>query len=148
MTVLSIFPPWITLGALQQSYAEQPENTQLSFQPEVGAPILRRRASLSNDLVTFTSQLSSNDFDDLIYFYENAIKDGTLQFTMPHPRTQAAATWAWVPGKPPTVYQTYGVTFEIVLTLRLISGGLLPIDLGSDANTDLGVDASDSFAVQ
>jgi hypothetical protein len=146
------FPPWINIGtaahALAQGYAEQSESNQATFQPETGAPILRRRMSISNDLVTFTARMSSNDFDDLIYFYENAIQDGTLQFTMPHPRTGTSATWAWVTGQPPKINQAYGLSFETVFTLRLISGGLLPINLGADANTDLGWDSSDSIAVQ
>src|SRR5580704_19237031 len=94
---------WIKAVALQSGFAETPEPNQVSFQPETGAPILRRRVSLSQDLVTFTAALSSADFDALLYFYRNTIKDGTQQFTMNHPRTGTSATWAWVPGQPPKV---------------------------------------------
>jgi hypothetical protein len=146
--MLAIFPPWIVATALQSAFAEQPEANQVSFQPETGAAILRRRMSLSQDLVTFTSPLTSASFDDLIYFYRYTLKDGTLQFTMPHPRTGTSATWAWVPGSPPKVNQTDGINFEIVFTLRLISGGLLPINLGVDTGIDLGFDSNDSIAVQ
>jgi hypothetical protein len=124
---------------MQPGYAEQPEANQSAFQPETGAPILRRRTSLSQDLVTFTSQLTSLQWEGVKYFYRYTIKDGTLQFTMNHPRTQTAATWAWVPGSPPKVNQTYGLTFEIVFTLRLISGGaLLGPDLGAQSGVAIG----------
>ena len=140
----------LVIGAMQSNYAEQPESNQAVFQPETGAPILRRRTSLSQDTVTFTAQITSEQFEVVKFFYRNTIKDGTLQFTMPHPRTQAAATWAWVPGNPPKVNQTYGLTFEIVFTLRLISGGALALTLDVIAGTPLLFDSNpvDTIMVQ
>lgn len=141
------FPSWIPAPAMQDSYQEQPESNQAAFQPDTGKPILRRRTSISTDLITFVSQLTSLEFEQVKNFYRYTIKDGTLQFTMPHPRTGSSAVWAWVPGSPPKVNQTYGLTFEIVFTLRLISGGLLPITLDFVSGSPLLYDSNPAHAI-
>jgi hypothetical protein len=118
------FPSWITFWPLQASYQEQVDTNQAASQPATGAPTLRRRSLLAQRLITFTLPLSSLEFEALKTFYRTTLKDGTLQFTMPHPRTGVGATWAWQVDNPPKVNQTYGLTFEIILTLRLIAGGV------------------------
>ncbi len=115
------FPSWITFTPLQQGYGEEMATNQVASKPQSGAPILRSRSILSQDLVTFVIPISSAEWEAVIYFHRHTCGDGTLQFTMPHPRTKAGATWAWQPGNPPKVSQTYGETFEIVLALRFIA---------------------------
>jgi hypothetical protein len=118
------FPSWVKFWPSQQNYQEQTSPNQAAFQPSTGNPILRRRTLLSQKLITFTLPLSAFEWEEVKTFYRGTIKDGTLQFTMPHPRTGVAATWAWVPNTPPSVSQTDGINFFILLTLRLISGGV------------------------
>jgi hypothetical protein len=136
------FPSWINSAALQAGYAEQPETNALADQRQVGAPALRRRTSLQQSTITFTVRLSSLEWENVKTFYRSTLKDGTLQFTMNHPRTGVSATWAWVPGQPPKVGQTYGSSFEIVFTLRLISGGAPTPVMGSQPGVAIGLDGS------
>ena len=128
------FPSWIDQGVLQAGYGEAPETNVTTFKPDVGPPKLRRRTSISQDLIAFTMWLSSSDWQELLSFYRNVLLDGTQQFTWLHPRTQTAATFQFE-GDAPKVARTFGITFEIGLTLRLISGGTLPVayvDEGGD----------------
>lgn len=120
------WPAWITPPALQDGFGENPEPNAIDFSPEVGPPKTRRRSSLSNDLLAVVGWYSSQDWEDIKNFYRATLSDGTLRFTMIHPRTKTTGTWMFVPKTPPKVNSTFGLTFVVGFSLRLISGGLLP----------------------
>ena len=120
------WPAWIDPPALQDGFGESLEDNVAAFTPDVGPPILRRRSSISSDLITVKGWFSSSEWEDIRAFYRSTLKDGTQQFTMEHPRSKTSATWLFVPGSPPKVGSTFGLIFEVQFSLRLVSGGATP----------------------
>lgn len=66
-----------------------PQNNSLSFAPEIGAPITRRRASsfMSKYRVNFDA-ISENEYTVFKAFFHETLSDGTLPFAWRHPMTQ------------------------------------------------------------
>ena len=123
---LAAFPSWINQGVLQSGYGETPETNVALFKPEVGPPKLRRRTSLSQDILSCKMWLSSSDWEDFLSFYRFELLDGTQQFTWNHPRAGTTATFQFE-GNAPKITATFGLTFEIQFALRLISGGTISV---------------------
>ncbi|HEX5232244.1 MAG TPA: hypothetical protein VFW56_08400 [Bradyrhizobium sp.] len=119
------FPSYIDVfeAALQSGYGSQPESNQVAFQPQTGPAILRRRTSLSQDLETFTLRLTSTQYEQVKKFYRYTVQDGTLPFTMEHPRNRTTGTWQFVSGQTPKIAAAYGVVYDVQLQLRLLDGG-------------------------
>lgn len=78
-----------------------PQSNMASFEPEVGPPITRRRASSINDIyeAKFTLRSDAQRAAFLTFFYADLV-DGTLPFTLADPITAASADWKLM-GKPP-----------------------------------------------
>ena len=119
------WPSYISVwnAALQSGFGENPEANQVAFQPETGPAILRRRTSISQDLTAFTLRVNAYQYEQIRKFYRHTVKDGTLSFTMPHPRNRTTGTWQFVPGNPPKITAAYGVVYDVQLQLRLLDGG-------------------------
>lgn len=75
-----------------------PQDNRASFQPEIGPPITRRRGTAKTKKWSATYQLTSAEFDTFEAFFEDDLKDGSLSFTMPHPRTCDTATFKFDDG--------------------------------------------------
>lgn len=119
--------PLTTVPQLQDGYGEKSEKNVSEFQPEVGRPVRRRRASRSDRLITCKGWFLSKEVEQILGFYETTCKSGTLQFTMNHPRTKTPATWLFV--DQPNVGSAFGLEYEVQFNLRLIAGGGLPTSL-------------------
>lgn len=122
------FPVSITAShqlVLQDSYGETPETNVTAFKPEVGPPKLRRRTSISQDLIGCKLWLLGTEWQALKDFYRNTLLDGTQQFSWIHPRTKGTGVFQFE-GDPPKVTSTFGRTFEVQFVMRLISGGAYP----------------------
>ncbi len=129
------FPSWISQVVVRDNYAEAPDTNVVSFKPEVGPAILRRRSSLSQDVVPCTMWLSSSDWQDLLAFFRTTLTDGTQPFTWVHPRSKVAGTFQFEGGVPPKVTSTLGPIFVVQFSLRLLSGGVvLPTVLAISPN--------------
>jgi len=118
------FPSWISQVVLQDAYGEAPETNQAAFKPEVGPPKLRRRSSISQDILSCKMWLNSSDWEDLEGFYRSTLLDGSQQFIWKHPRTGVAGVFQFE-GDAPKVTGTFGTTFEVQFAIRLISGGVV-----------------------
>lgn len=78
-----------------------PQSNMASFEPEVGPPITRRRASSVNDIYEAKFTLRSNaQRATFLSFYANDLVDGTLTIDLADPFTGAACSWKII-GKPP-----------------------------------------------
>lgn len=64
-----------------------PQDNRLRFKPEIGPPVQRRRGTAKSKAWTATYHLTSAEFETFENFFEDDLKDGTLPFDMPHPRT-------------------------------------------------------------
>jgi hypothetical protein len=86
--------PAVNQVVLRASVSEKPERNVRSFQPEFGPPMEGRRTSVSTDVFAFTGRVTSNEWDTLMAWYRDTLKDGSLTFTRNHPRTAAAGDCA------------------------------------------------------
>lgn len=103
----------------QDSFNEAPERNVISFQPEVGPPIERRRTSISSNVFAFTQWYTSTEYDALVDFYRTTLLDGVLTFTRNHPRTGVSATFKFT-DVPKIVSLMGGLTFVVSHSLRLM----------------------------
>ena len=80
------WPATVPQYAQQPSYSEKPERNAAEFRPEIGPPLSRRRTSISSDVIRFETTMTFDQYDDLLEFYREDLKDGTVSFTRKHPR--------------------------------------------------------------
>lgn len=90
------WPTYINSIALVDGYSEEPQTNVVEFKPDIGPSKSRRRSSLANDIVNFEQIYSADEYDDLLNFFRRTLADGSLPFTMVHPRTLQTATWRFV----------------------------------------------------
>lgn len=87
MALVAYWPSSVNQRAFIGSYQETPNHNTVSFAPEVGPPMMRRRTSLSTKKLTFDSILSTAECATLESFWRNTLKDGTLPFARVNPRS-------------------------------------------------------------
>lgn len=85
-------PPYVQQGG----YGEQLEQGVSEFKPPVGPRQSRNRSIIDSETLTFELNLSTSQVTDLSDFYSNTIGNGTLPFTMTHPRTGITETFTFV----------------------------------------------------
>lgn len=89
---MAAWPGTVNQFFYKSGYSQKPEANKVSFQPEVGPPIERRRSSLSTDLVQGSGRGTSTEFAALMTFWRTTLLDGSLTFTRNHPLTGVANT--------------------------------------------------------
>lgn len=115
----AIWPTNVTEYADSNSYSERPEQNVVEFAPEVGPPMSRRRSSISSDLLLFsTIPVTSAEYDVLVDFYRNALKDGALTFFRKHPRNLTGQNIEFKFVEPPQWSAIDGTLGRIALSLR------------------------------
>jgi hypothetical protein len=147
---LAAFPSTISQIVEQDGYGETPQADVAPYKPSTGAPILRARSIVPQDLIPCLMWLSSPDYDTLLAFHATTLLDGTQPFTWVHPRNGTAATFQ-LEGDPPKLGAVQGPMYQVTFTLRLLSGGTYaPVDLEVDQGVNLGYDSTpgDDIAVQ
>lgn len=73
-------------------HEETIESPKVTFEPEVGPPIDRLRASVWTSQFPATFKMTSVQVTTFETFVRGTIRGGTLPFTIKHPRTRADAT--------------------------------------------------------
>lgn len=117
------WPATVNSVVLKDGYGEQRETNLISFKPEGGRPIRRRRNSQSDYLIPVTMWMTSDELDAFDYFYHQTLFDGLERFTWIHPRTGLAATFQFE-NEAPKIVQVLGLSYVVQFQIRLISGGL------------------------
>lgn len=84
--MVDAWPGTVSLYAQSGQYGETPDRNVSTFQPDRGTPLEYRSTSVSSDQIQFTTQMSYEDFQTLVSFYRDTLKDGVLPFTRPHPQ--------------------------------------------------------------
>jgi len=85
------------------SLSEQRQRNVASFQPEVGPPKMRRRSTAAGVLTTIAFRWTDAQVAIFDTFYITTIADGSMPFTMNHPRTTTSYSWMFVPDEAPVI---------------------------------------------
>jgi hypothetical protein len=85
--------PASTLRCPVLNFTETPQPNVASFKPEVGPPKMRRRSTAKGWLTSLTFRFSNSQLTSFYTFYETTLEDGSLPFTMNHPRTTTSYNW-------------------------------------------------------
>jgi len=78
------------------TYTETPVDNKVVFEPEIGPPKERRRATLVGSMLRFDVFLTGTQAQTLYDFYKTTLSDGIDSFTMTHPRTLVTDTFKFV----------------------------------------------------
>lgn len=111
----AVWPSQVPAKELHAGYAEAPESNIAEFPVEVGPPKSRRRSSVTTALISFEQILSAGEYDALMDFWRDQLKDGVLPFVRVHPRTRALATFRFAapPGMRALADDVYRVTLQL-----------------------------------
>lgn len=110
------WPATVPQWHLHSSYSERARRHVASFEPEAGVAIERRRSSISMEDMAYDVSLTSAQFDALLTFYRDTLKDGVLPFERTHPRSGAAITCKFTeaPSLAAVLVGHYRVTIRLV----------------------------------
>lgn len=88
---LPIWPSTVITLMREDGYREQPERNVDGFAVDHGPPLETRAQSIPQIVISGTIQCRSQaEYEDLLSFYADDLKDGVLHFKRTHPRTQEA----------------------------------------------------------
>jgi len=89
-------PEWPLSGrTVLRGWQAKPQKNRISFQPEIGPPVTRRRGTAAGKAWTARYKISAADFDAFETWFADTVKAGTLPFDMPHPRSCATARFTF-----------------------------------------------------
>ena len=71
------------------------DDVTVSFKPDVGPILRRRRYTAVSRKYEFDLMLTQAELNTLDTFFETTCEDGVLSFTMDDPATGLSATWYW-----------------------------------------------------
>jgi hypothetical protein len=78
----------------------RPQKNTIAFEPEIGPPITRRRASAANIIADAKFTLRTDaQRADWITFFHTTLVDGSLDFTWNDPITGVSSTWKIMGGE-------------------------------------------------
>jgi hypothetical protein len=100
------WPSTIPQCPILNGFNERPQPNVASFTPEVGPPKMRRRSTAKGWLTNMTFRFTNAQMVTFLTFYETTLKDGSLPFTMNHPRTTTNYSWMFMPGDEPEIVRT------------------------------------------
>lgn len=117
------WPASIVIGSTvdRQSYREQTETNRVAFQPAVGPDKVRRRSTLSGARMSFTLWLTGAQVATLETFYRTTLADGTLPFTMTHPRTGVDGTFRFDASAELDISKAAYDLYQVSVQLRKVS---------------------------
>lgn len=76
--------PWL---ALQSGYSDRPRDNKSSFEPDAGVAIERPRTTMTLEDISYTSSaMTSEQYEELLYFWRVTLKQGSLPMLRYHPR--------------------------------------------------------------
>jgi hypothetical protein len=92
-----------SLGCAILDFSEQRQRNIASFKPDVGPPKMRRRSTAVGILTSVAFRMTNTQLSTFDTFFVTTLVDGTLPFSMNHPRTAASYNWMFVPDESPTI---------------------------------------------
>lgn len=97
-----------------------PQKNTLSFEPEVGPPISRRRASSVNIIAEAKITLRTDaERAAFLTFFHTTLIDGSLAFTWNDPITGVSSTWRFIGERPYRLraaegFQKHELSFTVI----------------------------------
>lgn len=70
-------------------------DNRVSFKPDVGRALVRRRYTTRDDTVSFTFRMSRAQLVDFLSFYNTDLGDGVLEFTYDDPTIDDTRTYTF-----------------------------------------------------
>lgn len=101
---------------LLNTHQETLNRNEVRFQPELGPPKTRRRGTAAGSISRFAIAMTLAEREDLVEFFEDTTKHGTIEFTMAHPAT--GDTHQWTFEEPPEIQDMSFSTYRANLSLR------------------------------
>jgi hypothetical protein len=108
----SNFPAGPAVG----SWTSSRERNVISFKPDVGPPIERRRSNVSTISATFSLVLNETQRTLLDTFYFNLCCEGIYPFTFTNPDTGDSEVWRWA--EPPTYARINESVYRVQCSIR------------------------------
>lgn len=112
----SNLPQCPTLNGL----SEQQQLNVKTFQPDVGPPKLRRRASGYGTMTKVVFRMTPADLAAFNAFYIGTLQDGTIQFAWRHPYDGNTYNWWFDAKSPPLIERVTNDTFQVSFPLLRI----------------------------
>ena len=102
-----------TLGG----FREQRQRNVVAFQPDVGAPKMRRRSTAAYTRTSLVFRMTTAHLETFEEFYIDTLEDGTLPFIWQHPRTLLYYNWVFEQGEAPQFDRSSTSTTTVSFTL-------------------------------
>lgn len=97
-------PDWPdTLPCPVMAMTESRQPNIAAFKPDVGPPKQRRRSTAVGVDTSIAFRMTNTQLDTFDDFFVNDLADGTLPFTMNHPRTTISYDWTFTAEAPPSI---------------------------------------------
>lgn len=101
-----VWPAGLPQTPDRDQWEEAPQPNIISFTPEVGPPISRRRGTARTYLVSGAFFFTDADLATFWSFWEDDLRDGALSFTLAHPVTGTSCQWRFE-GQPSAQLEGY-----------------------------------------
>lgn len=114
-------PTWPTTGSFPQcplpgSWQRDRAPNLLTFEPDVGPPLVRRRSTVSTLNVSFAIVITTAQLATLDTFFESDCGEGSIPFDWKNPETGATEQWSFV--DPPSVQKPFRDKYQVQIVLR------------------------------
>lgn len=114
-------PTWPTTGSFPQcpspgTWQRQRQSNLLSFEPDVGPPLTRKRSTVSTLSVSFSIVLYTAQLATLDTFFTVDAAEGAIPFDWKNPETGVVEAWSFV--EPPAVQKPFKDRYEVQIRLR------------------------------
>jgi hypothetical protein len=100
------WPATLPQCPLLNGFDEQPQPNVTAFKPEVGPIKARRRSTAKAWVTSMTFHFTNTQLDAFNTFFEATLEDGSLPFTMQHPRTTVIYNWIFDPANQPRIVRS------------------------------------------
>lgn len=101
------------------NYNETAEDNVATTKPLVGPPLRRRRSSVPNKLITFSTIMTYAQWDLLQTFYDTTLFNGVDFFTRPHPRIPSTTVTCTFESRPQSGQGIGNSKFQVQMQIRV-----------------------------
>lgn len=115
---VAAWPGSVNQFVKRDGYGETPERNVVSFAPDVGPPIERKRSAISTTVLSGEGRGTRTEWDALVTFYKTTLNDGVDSFTRLHPDTGASITCRFT--EPPKLTRRGALYCHYSLALRVM----------------------------
>ncbi len=104
----------LNADSFQFSFGE----TSIRTEMDIGPAKVRRRFTAPIDQVRCSIDMTSDQYEDLYYFFNTTLNGGVNTFTFNHPVTQTSTTWRFT--APPSVSYLGGGNYRAEMSWEVI----------------------------